>query len=56
MALPNTIIPVLTGEAAEQFNKRAEEAAANRGSVDISEMRKSVEKILARSRAKGYIK
>ncbi len=54
MAIPQTIIPVLTGKAAERFNRLASEAAKQRGSQYDTHAKERVLKVLKRSRQNGY--
>ena len=46
MAIAISNIPVLKGEEAENFIKRAQEADMERGSVDFSQQRDTMKKIL----------
>ena len=54
MALPQIVIPVLTGEAAERFNRLATEAAKQRGVQYDPKAKERVRKVLERSRQNGY--
>ena len=54
MALPQIVIPVLTGEAAERFNRLATEAAKQRGVQYDPKAKEGVRKVLERSRQNGY--
>lgn len=54
MALPQTVIPVLTGKAAERFNRLADEGLQARGSEYDPNTIDRVRKVLARSKQKGY--
>ena len=42
-------IPTLTGDVAQRFNERADEAEANRGSVDFSEQVEIARSILSKA-------
>lgn len=50
MALAISGIPMLTGEAAEVFRKKAEEAKKRRGSIDFSKQRAEMKAILAKAK------
>ena len=50
MAIYIKSIPTLTGEVAEKFNKRAEEAERKRGSIDFSKQIESAKLILANAK------
>ncbi len=50
MAIAIKSIPVLTENAASNFEKRAEENTANRATVDFSKERSIAEKILAKAK------
>ena len=46
MAMAISIVPVLTGEAAENFVRKADEAMQRRGSIDFTEQRAEMKLIL----------
>lgn len=50
MALAISNVPVLTGEVAESFIRRAEEAKKHRASLDYSRQYAEMKKILARAK------
>ncbi|WP_173805367.1 hypothetical protein [Prevotella sp. P5-92] len=50
MAMAISNVPVLTGEAAETFVRKADEAMKNRGSIDFTEQRAEMKLILANAR------
>ena len=56
MALPIRAIPVLEGEVAKRFMKEMRKAERERGTIDISKSRESLETILERSYAMGTLK
>ena len=49
MAMAISSVPVLTGEVAEEFVRKALEAEREKGTVDTSEMMENMKKILERS-------
>lgn len=50
MALAISSVPVLTGEVAETFIKKAEEAMKRRGSIDFSKQKAEMKAILANAK------
>ena len=54
MARPITVVPVLTGAAARRFDRRAAEALKRMDTIDCSEERKIVRKIIENARANGH--
>ncbi len=50
MAMAISSVPVLTGEVAEEFIRKAEKAECERGSVDSSQMMQNMHVILERSK------
>ena len=50
MALSISNIPVLTGEVAEDFIRKAEKAEKERGSIDCTQMMETMKKIIERSK------
>lgn len=57
MALVINSVPVLTGNVAEEFVRKAEQAARERGTIDSSVMMRNMREILKRSkRYNGAIK
>ena len=50
MAMAISNVPVLTGEAAETFVRKADEAMKHRGSIDFTEQRAEMKLILANAR------
>lgn len=46
MAIAISNIPILKGEEAENFIKKAQEAEVERGSIDFSQQRMTMQKIL----------
>ena len=51
MAMAISNVPVLTGEAAETFVRKADEAMKHRGSIDFTEQRAEMKLILANARS-----
>lgn len=49
MAIAISNIPVLKGKEAEDFIKKAEDAELERGTIDFSEQRLAMKKILERA-------
>jgi len=56
MALPIRSIPVLEGEVAKRFEKEMRKAERERGTIDLSESRERLEKMLEKSYALGLLK
>jgi len=56
MALPIRAIPVLEGEVARRFEKEMRKAERERGTIDLTESRESLKKILERSYSMGTLK
>lgn len=50
MAMAISNVPVLTGEAAEAFVRKADEAMTRRGSIDFTEQRAEMKQILANAK------
>ena len=50
MAMPISCIPVLTDKVAEEFVRKAQQAERERGTIDTTEMRRNMRKILERSK------
>ena len=50
MAMAISNVPVLTGEAAEAFVRKADEAMTRRGSIDFTEQRTEMRLILANAK------
>ena len=58
MAMAISNVPVLTGEAAEAFVRKADEAMKRRGSIDFTEQRAEMKLILANAKFEqcmGYL-
>lgn len=52
MAMAISNVPVLTGDVAKDFIRKAEEAMKRRGSIDFSKQRAEMRKILANAKLK----
>ncbi len=50
MALPITVVPVLTGEAADHFSKQMKHSEHKRGTIDFSKEISEARKILSKAR------
>ena len=50
MAMAINNVPVLTGDAAEAFVRKADDAMKHRGSIDFTEQRAEMKLILANAR------
>ena len=57
MALPITVVPVLTGEAADRFSKQMKLSEHKRGTIDFNKEISEARKILSKARIErwGYI-
>jgi hypothetical protein len=53
MATPIAVVPVLTGEAARRFDRKAAQASKRKGTIDFSKEREMCKKIIAEARARG---
>lgn len=50
MAMAISSVPVLTGEVAEEFVRKAKQAEQERGTIDVSQMMQNMKAILERSK------
>ena len=50
MAMAISSVPVLTGDVAEEFVRKAKQAEQERGTVDVSQMMQNMKAILERSK------
>lgn len=50
MALPITVVPVLTGEAADRFSKQMKLSEHKRGTIDFNKEISEARKILSKAR------
>ena len=50
MAMAISSVPVLTGEVAEEFVRKAKQAEQERGTIDVSQIMQNMKAILERSK------